>query len=91
MPHQDPHIEFKIKKLCRSAEQGDARAQVRLGRLYERGRSVERDYAEAIKWYRKAAEQGESYAQFRLGEFYETGCGVEQDYTEAVKWYRKAA
>jgi hypothetical protein len=52
---------------------------------------VEKDYAEAIKWYRKAAEQGDSLAQNNLGFCYHLGNGVEKDDAEAVKWFRKAA
>jgi TPR repeat protein len=52
---------------------------------------VSKDYAEAVKWYRKAAEQNHSGAQSNLGVCYATGQGVLKDYAEAVKWYRKAA
>ncbi len=40
------------------AEQGVAKAQFKLGLMYDNGRGVPQDYAEAVKWYRKAAEQG---------------------------------
>ena len=40
------------------AEQGDARAQARLGFLYNNGEGVIKDDSEAAKWYHKAAEQG---------------------------------
>ncbi len=49
-----------------------------------------KDYAEAVKWYRKAAEQGDKDAQNSLGYMYKYGYGITQDYAEAVKWYRKA-
>lgn len=52
---------------------------------------VSKDYAEAVKWYRKAAEQGDAAAQCNLGFCYYYGKDVLQNYTEAVKWYRKAA
>ncbi len=51
----------------------------------------QKDYSEAVKWYRKAAEQGDADAQNNLGDCYKNGWGVPQDYSEAVKWYRKAA
>ena len=34
--------------------------------MFENGKGVEQDYAEAIRWYRLAAEQKESGAQNRL-------------------------
>jgi len=58
--------------------------------MYEEGRGVPQDYAEAARWYRKAADQGGADAQNRLGLMYEKGRGVP-DYAEAVRWYRKAA
>lgn len=73
------------------AEQGDAESQSTLGFYYAKGQGVEKDYAEAVKWYRKAAEQGHAGAQHSLGVRYEVGQGVVQDDVEAVKWYRKAA
>ncbi len=73
------------------AEQGDAKAQFKLGVMYEFGQGVPQDYAEALQWYRKAAAQGVAEAQYNLGSMYLKGQGVPQDYAEAVKWYRKPA
>ena len=57
-------------KWCKmAAEQGDLLAQNRLGYLYESGRIVERDYSEALIWYRKSREIDES--QERISYFYE--------------------
>jgi TPR repeat protein len=52
---------------------------------------AEKNYGEAVKWYRKSAEQGNPKGQHDLGWMYKNGYGVEQNYTEAVKWYRKSA
>ena len=68
------------------AEQGDAAAQVMLGAMYGRGRSVPQDYAEAVKWYRLAAEQGSASGQYGLGLCYLAGNGVPQDYVLAHMW-----
>ncbi len=75
----------------KAAERGDARAQYNLGSLYEDGRGVPQDSAQAAVWYRKAAEQGDADAQFNLGVLYDNGIGVPQDYAQAAVWYRKAA
>ena len=40
------------------AEAGDADAQYELGCMYYEGRSVARDYAEALKWYRTGWDTG---------------------------------
>ena len=47
------------------AEQGDATAQYKLGVMYNYGRGVLKDEAEAVRWYRLAAEQ--SHARSRRG------------------------
>jgi TPR repeat protein len=50
--------------------------------MYQNGKGVPQDDAEAIRWYLKAAEQGNADAQNNLGLMYQT---------EAIKWYLKAA
>ncbi len=75
----------------RAAERGNAAAQNDLGNKYYNGEGVERDYKEAVKWYRRSAEQGDAIAQYNLGNMYNQGEGVERDYEEAVKWYRRSA
>ena len=97
-------VEDRCQQLCKNgqyeqafpvcseaAEQGDVKTQNILGLMYDSGKGVQQDYAEAAKWYRKAAEQGYADAQYNLGGMYANGEGVQQDDTEAVKWYRKAA
>ena len=79
-------------KWCQEiAEQGNVYAQCQLGTMYEDGRGVSQDYAEAVEWYRKSAEQGYVSAQYFLGEMYHYGKGVSRDYAKAVEWYRKSA
>ena len=59
--------------------------------MYDNGRSVPQDHAEAVRWYRLAAKQGHAGAQFNLGWMYDEGEGVPEDDSEALKWYRRAA
>ena len=75
-----------VKSLRKAAEQGDAAAQSCLGRCYQEGIGVPKDYSEAARWYRKAAEQGDDHAQSCLGLFYATGEGVPRDIVESYKW-----
>jgi TPR repeat protein len=81
----------QIEEIRKSAEQGDAEAQNKLGVCYAKGEGVKKDEAEAVKWYRLAAEQGLAKAQYSLGVCYAEGEGVKKNSVEAVKWYRKAA
>src|ERR1039458_9633929 len=74
------------------ADQGNAKAQSRIGWMNWYGAGVKPDAAEALKWYRKAAELGDARAQFNLGMMYWWGMGgVPKDYAESARWYRKAA
>ena len=69
-----------IADLTGRAGQGEAEAQLFLGRMYDKGEDVKQDYTEAAKWYQKAAEQGKAAAQNNLGYMYHNGEGVKQDY-----------
>lgn len=75
----------------KTAEQGNAEAQSRVGKMYYNGEGVKADLHEAVNWYRKAAEQGMSEAQYLLGKCYCDGAGVRKDEAEALNWYLKAA
>ena len=69
----------------------DPEYQYRVGQCYFFADNVEKDYSEAMKWYRVAAEQRHPGAQNKLGNMFERGFGVEQDGREAVRWYKSAA
>ena len=58
--------EEAMNTLIRLAEQGNEQGQYELGKCYEEGFGVEKDMAEAVKWYRKAAAQGEPNAKAAL-------------------------
>jgi hypothetical protein len=81
----------KKERLRRAAERGHAESQMWLGYAYEVGQGVQRDYAEAIKWYRLAAAQGHAGSQCNLGVMYQNGEGVPQDYWEAAGWFYRSA
>jgi len=55
------------RTVAEKANDGDADAQYRLGFMYQTGRGVPEDDAEAIWWYRLAADQGHASAQYLLG------------------------
>jgi len=73
------------------AEQGDAKAQFRLGLMYYKGEGVRQDKVEAARLFRRAAEQGDAKAQFSLGAMYYDGDGVPINLTEAARLFHKAA
>jgi TPR repeat protein len=59
--------------------------------MYDNGRGVPQDDAQAVNWYRKAAEQGLAEAQYNLGLMYDNGRGVPQNYEKAYAWLSVAA
>ena len=73
------------------AQQGDAKAQVFVGYLYETGQGVNQDYIKAAEWYRRAAEKGNATAQMQLGNMYLYGRGVSQNFKFAYMWLDLAA
>ena len=75
----------------KDAESGDATAQYNLGGMYQAGRGVPQDAAEAVKWTRLAADQGLAVAQENLGFMYRDGRGVPQDDVETYAWFSVAA
>ena len=83
--------EQRFQNLLRSAEQGHAHAQSRLGVAYSEGEGVAKDAAKAVEWWRKAAEQGHAHAQSRLGVAYSEGEGVAKDVVLAYAWMNLAA
>jgi len=83
----DRHDYKTALKLWRPlAEQGDPKAQVNIGVMYDHALGVKQDFAEAMKWYRKAADRGNAAAQVNLGMMYQKGWGVKQDYVQAYMW-----
>ena len=72
------------------SEKGYPFAQFNLGVLYDQGKGVPQDNAQAMQWYQKAAEQGLPQAQINLGIMYEEGQGVPVDNVRAYFWYTLA-
>jgi TPR repeat protein len=73
------------------ARAGDPVAQYFTGAMYDLGKGLPEDDAEAARWYRRAADQGDADAQRNLCAMYAKGEGVPHNYTQAVRWCRLAA
>ncbi len=80
-----------LQWIRRAADQRDASAQTNLGVLYDEGRGVPQDLAEAVRWSRRAALQGHASAQFNFGLRLAIGQGVPVDLVEAHKRISLAA
>ena len=75
----------------KSAEQGLAAAQYRLGKLHEKGLGVARDLSEARKWTERAAKGGNVKAMHDFAVYLAEGEGGPQSYAGAVEWFGKAS
>tara|TARA_B110000914_G_C15067684_1_gene266982 strand:+ start:166 stop:492 length:327 start_codon:yes stop_codon:yes gene_type:complete len=75
-----------FEDMKRLAEQGEADAQFDLGLMYDNGRGVPENNAEAVKWYRLSAEQGNEFAQLNLGLMYDSGDGVPENSLTSYVW-----
>lgn len=72
-----------FKELSPLAEQGNAEAQVILGKMYLMGQGVLKDPGEADKWFKASAQQGNADAQFYLGA---PSVLQHVDVAEGLKW-----
>jgi TPR repeat protein len=77
-----------VKEFTALAEQGQADAQLILGKMYMLGQGVARDSDRATHWYRAAAEQGNVDAQFFLGAMYVI---PQTNVAEGLTWLRRSA
>lgn len=73
------------------ASGGDGNAAYELAEHYADGAGVQRDYEQAMTWFRQAAEKGNASAEWKLGLGYLKGVGVPEDDSQAAEWFRRAA
>lgn len=73
----------------KAAQDGDAEASYRIGKLYADGKGVVRNMADAVVWYTRGAEAGHIDAQFQLGTIYATGAGPAGN--GADNWFKSAS
>tara|TARA_Y100001934_G_C12219565_1_gene710098 strand:- start:4 stop:888 length:885 start_codon:yes stop_codon:yes gene_type:complete len=76
---------FKISKPL--AEKNHAKSQYALAYTYLTGQGVEKDFEEALFWFRLSAEQGYSRAQYKLGLIFKQ----EDKIINSKKWLGRAA
>lgn len=76
----------------REVLQGEAKVFYEQAEDYYNGRNgVEKDYEQAVGFYRQAAELGDAEGEYSLGYMYAKGQGVIQNEATAKEWYLKAA
>jgi len=78
--------------LAAAAEDGDPKAQLRLGMAYLKPHGGgEPEPALALKWIQRAADRGYADAQYALGAMHHAGHGALQSFPAAFKWFELAA
>ncbi|WP_420854429.1 sel1 repeat family protein [Shewanella zhuhaiensis] len=83
--------ELGMQWIGRAANQGHGKAQQTLADLRFEGQLVNRNLAEAERWYLQMSLRGERWANFRLGFIYAAGGdGVERNCGRAVEQFQLA-
>jgi TPR repeat protein len=77
-----------LREVTPLAEQGNAAAQLLLGRMYLMGQGVTKDNDQASKWFEASAVQNNADAEFMLGSMYLL---PQKDVAEGAKWLRLSA
>jgi TPR repeat protein len=77
-----------LREFTEVAEEGNADAQLIVGKMYMIGQGVPTDADQAMKWFRAAADQGNADAQFFLGSMYLL---PQRDIAEGLKWLKLSA
>ena len=77
--------------LERCARLGDSDAMVRIGRLYELGKGVEKNPEKALDFYQTAAGKGNPLGMRVMGVAFRDGLGVRKNVAKARYWFEKAA
>lgn len=77
--------------LAEKTDMENAEIQFYIGFCCEHGYGIEKNYGEAVDWYKKAIEQGHAKAMRNLGKMYDDGVWGPRNVVEAVKWYVEAS
>lgn len=78
----------QLKNIVFKAVHGNPRAQMLLGKVYEKGIGVKQNLAEAIRWYKLASKQNDTKADYNIGIIY---LKYLNDVDTALKWFKYAA
>ncbi|MCP5080879.1 MAG: sel1 repeat family protein [Alphaproteobacteria bacterium] len=82
----------KFSTTVKRAKAGNAEAQLLLGKAYEEGKGVKRDFLAAANWYKLALRQGDVESTYRLARLVHRGGGkLAQSPDLAAQLYRRAA
>ena len=89
--YEDERYEEAVPFLQRAAKAGSGIAQAKLGRMYEKGLGVSKNYQIAMNMYKKAEESHEPEGLLGIGGLYDNGLGVAESPEKAFSYYKRAA
>jgi TPR repeat protein len=89
---QSANTNPQVQAFEKKANEGDLVSMNMLGNIYKNGSlGVDKNLAEAKKWWERAAEKDYAPAYFNLGILYETGSDVApKNINKAKEYYQKA-
>jgi tetratricopeptide (TPR) repeat protein len=87
--HNKNYVEANAS-LQLGCDNGSVAACVELGREYNQGLGVSKDFARAAELERKACDNANTNGCFWLGVFHARGEGVTQDYAKAAQLFQKS-
>ncbi|MBX9692206.1 MAG: hypothetical protein K2Z81_07480, partial [Cyanobacteria bacterium] len=83
----DANVDSEFAIFYRASQLENGFAQCNLASLYYLGKGVDRDFDEALKWYKKGSQSGQTSANASIAMFYRLGLTGPRNPQEALKWY----
>lgn len=80
-----------IDILQRLAEKDNVNSLLRLAKMYEQGKFINRDYSKEIECLNKAISKNSAEGMFQLGRLYMLGWGMPKSKEKAVELFEKAS
>lgn len=75
-----------MQNIRKAAENGEVKAQLLLGTMYEDGNGIKRDLIAAASWFKLAAQEGNPEAEYKYALCLIYGKGVLRDFNSGIKW-----
>ncbi len=82
---------FYTERIKQKADVGDALAQIKMGRLFEKGIGLEKSLESSFYYYKLAADQGQLQACVLTAQSLIEGKGVMSSSEKAISYYQIAA
>lgn len=80
-----------VELLIKSANLGCSVAKYRLGKMFLRGKDVQKNVDYALRWLEESVSEGNEFAEYLLGKAYLKGEDVERDLYRAEDLLRKSS